>query len=146
MGRKSVSRATVDIKAGTFPPDPLLYLYLAQHDEKLRFPTITLDRSKWDVLYVGETDHLRRRHLQHLQQIGTCKLYNLVGLLSGFRSVREIDMGSPIVSHKIAARQKDFPDDKHNYTACRNSIGWSAVTHMSWINATDMEDSRISRL
>lgn len=129
----------VDIKADTFPSDPVVYLYLAQHDEALQFPAITLDRRKWDVWYVGETNDLRRRHLQHRQQVGTCELYRLVDLLSGFQSVREIDMNSPTVSHKIAMRQKDFPDDKHNYTACRNSIGWSAVTHVSWIRATEME-------
>ena len=133
----------VDIAADTFPSDPVLYLYLAQHNEALQFPTITIDSRKdsrkWDVWHVGETDNLRRRHSQHLQQVGTCKRDCLVDLLSGFRSVREIDMSSPIVSHKIAAGQKDFPEDKHNYTACRNSIGWSSVTHVSWVNATDKE-------
>jgi len=128
----------VDIAADTFPSDPVLYLYLAQHNEALQFPTITIDSRKWDVWHLGETDNLRRRHSQHLQQVGTCKRYYLVDLLSGFRSVREIDMSSPIVSHKIAAGQKDFPEDKHNYTACRNSIGWSAVTYVSWIRATEM--------
>jgi len=48
-------------------------------------------------------------------------------------------MKAPTVSIKIDVRLKDFPEDKHNYTACRQSIGWSAVTHVSWIAATDME-------
>ena len=69
----------VDIKADTFPSDPVVYLYLAQHNEALQFPAITLDRRKWDVWYVGETNHLRRRHLQHRQQVGTCESLSLGG-------------------------------------------------------------------
>jgi hypothetical protein len=129
----------IDIHAGTFPADPVLYLYLAKHDEALQLPSATLGNEQWDIWYVGETDNLKRRHLQHLQQVATCQLYRLVELLSGVRCVTEIDMSAPTVLSKIAARQQDFPEDKHNRTACRNSIGWSALTHVVWIGATQME-------
>lgn len=136
---EEVFPAPIDINTGTFNSDPVLYQYLAKHDEKLHCPTVTLGSEKWDVWYVGETSDFRRRHLQHLQQVGTCRQYHLVDLLSGFPSVRDIDMSSPAVSQKVAARQKHFPQDTHNLTACRNSIGWSSVTHVSWVNATDKE-------
>lgn len=129
----------IDINAGTFPSDPVLYLYLAKFDETLQFPSATFGSEKWNIWYLGETSNLQNRHSQHLQQVDTCKRYHLVDLLSGFRCVTEIDMRSPHVQSKIDERKKDAPEAKDNYTACRNSIGWSAVTHITWIGATKIE-------
>lgn len=139
-----------DVKLFNVGTQRALYLHLCRRRDSpfLRvrpFVALTLPGGQWDILYVGQTGRFKQRHDQHMSQIDTCKRYSLSELLvNGLQSdprftVNEINMESPDALSKIGKRQNDFPTDTNNREACRNSIGWSLASHVTWIDFSDIK-------
>src|SRR5207247_2209950 len=92
------------------PPQPVddtlqsgqgaLYMYLRKaHRPSDANQNLVTDIAgeRWEVLYVGETKYrISKRHHEHLQQIGTCKQYQLSTLLNRKGRSDEIDWNSTI--------------------------------------------------
>lgn len=124
------------------PNRPALYLYTCkrQHSHfglSYSFADIDIQGSKFDVLYVGETERLRDRHNQHMQQVGTCRVHTLRRLICGVlphkpcATVRDCDLQSEIFKNAVAR-------GPHKQTDLKDSIGWSLVSSLSWVECADV--------
>jgi hypothetical protein len=116
-----------------------LYLYVALNDGTRSLPAASIGREQWGIWYVGQSGGFPKRHWQHGQQIGTCKENKLLNLLAAHNRVTQIDLKSAEVKAAFEGRRKRHPADKHNFVNCKNSIGWSAVTHVTWIDAAHVD-------
>ena len=125
-----------------------LYMYLCRRERspfstECPFANIELSGKYWAVLYVGETEDFRKRHWQHDQQIGTCQEYDLAKLLlcaikiNKYATVRECDLDFSHFLQAVSQKQQKN-QNKHIHRTCRNSIGWSLVDSVTWVEWADV--------
>ena len=140
----------VDLDSVNLENIPGLYMYICNRDQSpfdasCPFAGIEIKGSKFDVLYVGETNRLRTRHLQHLQQVETCREHTLLKLIQSVlknnpcATVLDCDLGSQFFVHEVETRQQRVtPGYRFTRRDLQNSIGWSLVRSFSWLRCDDV--------
>ncbi len=138
----------VQVTEGKLKDRDALYLYLCPRDgsifhESQPYTAVRISDATWDILYVGQSKELRKRHGKHLEQLATCKEHQLKSLLEEAiqgnpeASVSRLNLSHPLFVEQVQERSARIPGYPHCRADCKRSIGWSLTTHLAWIPCAD---------